>query len=60
VQVVVEGVETEAEREALALLGVRYVQGFLFARPTPPQELRDRFSAEGLTVASAPSTEPTF
>jgi EAL domain-containing protein (putative c-di-GMP-specific phosphodiesterase class I) len=28
-----EGVETEAELEALRQLGIRYVQGYLFARP---------------------------
>ena len=33
ITVIAEGVETEAEFEALAALGVRYQQGFLFARP---------------------------
>lgn len=33
--VVAEGVETEAQRDALVALGCRYGQGFLFARPTP-------------------------
>ncbi len=31
--VIAEGVETRAELTALARLGIRYVQGFLFARP---------------------------
>jgi EAL domain-containing protein (putative c-di-GMP-specific phosphodiesterase class I) len=34
--VVAEGVETAAEREALVALGVTYAQGFLFGPPTPP------------------------
>lgn len=36
---VAEGVETEAEWEALASLGVELVQGYLFARPAPIEEL---------------------
>lgn len=34
-QVVAEGVETAAERDTLVTLGVRYMQGYLFARPDP-------------------------
>ena len=30
---VVEGVETEPERDALAQLGVEHAQGYLFSRP---------------------------
>lgn len=33
IEAVFEGVETEAEARALADLGARYMQGFLFARP---------------------------
>lgn len=45
---VVEGVETEAERDALLALGARFFQGYLYGRPTtaeailhqhPPQRL---------------------
>jgi diguanylate cyclase (GGDEF)-like protein len=47
--VVAEGVETEAQREVLERLGCDYLQGYLFARPMPPDEmvrfLRDRFVA---------------
>jgi EAL domain-containing protein (putative c-di-GMP-specific phosphodiesterase class I) len=33
VTVIAEGIETEEELEALRALGVRYIQGFLFAKP---------------------------
>lgn len=36
--VVAEGVETEAQRCALAAEGCSVYQGFLFSRPVPPQE----------------------
>ena len=36
-EVVAEGVETEAQRRQLVALGCRYGQGFLFARPLEPQ-----------------------
>jgi EAL domain-containing protein (putative c-di-GMP-specific phosphodiesterase class I) len=34
-EVIAEGVETEAERDALLQLGLELLQGYLFARPTP-------------------------
>lgn len=34
IQVVAEGIETAAERDALLAMGVRYQQGYLFARPS--------------------------
>jgi len=37
--VVAEGVETVEQLEAVSALGCRLVQGYLFARPAPPQEL---------------------
>ncbi|MGZ6793168.1 MAG: sensor domain-containing phosphodiesterase [Mycobacteriales bacterium] len=36
IDVVAEGVETPAQRDALVDLGVGYLQGFLFAHPEPP------------------------
>lgn len=38
-QTVAEGVETHAQLEALRGLGCHEMQGFLFARPAPPDEL---------------------
>jgi EAL domain-containing protein (putative c-di-GMP-specific phosphodiesterase class I) len=37
-RVIAEGVETEAQVETLRALGCDMVQGFLFARPQPPEE----------------------
>ncbi len=34
IQVIAEGIETRAERDALADLGVRLMQGYWFARPS--------------------------
>ena len=35
-QVIAEGIETEEERRTLRQCGVRYGQGYFFARPAPP------------------------
>lgn len=35
---VVEGIETEAQRDRLHSLGCRYIQGYLIARPMPARE----------------------
>jgi diguanylate cyclase (GGDEF)-like protein/PAS domain S-box-containing protein len=35
VDVIVEGVETEVQREMLASIGAEHAQGYLFGRPTP-------------------------
>jgi diguanylate cyclase (GGDEF)-like protein/PAS domain S-box-containing protein len=37
-QVVAEGVETEAQRQQLAAMGCRHYQGYLFGRPQPAAE----------------------
>jgi EAL domain-containing protein (putative c-di-GMP-specific phosphodiesterase class I) len=39
VDVIVEGVETEAQREMLAAIGAEHAQGYLFGRPTPSFDL---------------------
>ncbi|MBR1820385.1 MAG: EAL domain-containing protein [Clostridia bacterium] len=36
--IIVEGVETEAQRDYLMSLGCRYVQGYFFYRPMPPAD----------------------
>lgn len=33
ITIIAEGIETEAEYDALRAIGVRYIQGYLFARP---------------------------
>ena len=39
VDVVVEGVETEEQREMLASIGAEHAQGYLFGRPSPEFDL---------------------
>src|SRR5262249_14855847 len=46
-KVVAEGVETEAQRVLLRLAGCEEMQGFLFARPVPREEI-DRLLAGAL------------
>ncbi len=41
--VLAEGVETEGQRAALEALGCDEVQGFLFAKPMPPNEVEIRY-----------------
>jgi len=43
--VVAEGVQTQAEAQVVKLLGVRYVQGFRYARPAPIGEWLDSIHA---------------
>jgi diguanylate cyclase (GGDEF)-like protein/PAS domain S-box-containing protein len=47
--VVAEGIETEEQATTLRELGCDFGQGFLFARPLPPEEL-DRLLAAGLAL----------
>lgn len=48
---VVEGVETEAERSALVALGVERAQGHLFSRPVEPDVAAMLLVAPGLAGA---------
>jgi EAL domain-containing protein (putative c-di-GMP-specific phosphodiesterase class I) len=47
--VVIEGVETEEQRVLLRLAGCGEMQGFLFAKPAPREDI-DRVLAEALGV----------
>ncbi len=44
IEVIAEGIETPAERDALMALGVRYMQGYLYARPAFEQLVEPTFS----------------
>jgi diguanylate cyclase (GGDEF)-like protein len=44
--VAVEGVETAEHRELLSQLGCDLLQGFLLARPMPPEQLRSTFGLD--------------
>lgn len=43
--VVAEGVETEAQREALARLGCNFLQGYLFSKPLPAEVIETQLLA---------------
>jgi EAL domain-containing protein (putative c-di-GMP-specific phosphodiesterase class I) len=45
--VIAEGVETEEQRELLAAWGCHEMQGFLFSKPLPADELQQRFGDRG-------------
>jgi diguanylate cyclase (GGDEF)-like protein len=53
---IVEGVETEDVLDALNMLGVRHAQGFLFARPMPPEALTSWLGTRRFPQSSAPKT----
>jgi EAL domain-containing protein (putative c-di-GMP-specific phosphodiesterase class I) len=46
--VVAEGVETQQVADALLTLGVRYVQGFLFSRAVPADQLAQWMGGRGV------------
>lgn len=42
-RVIAEGIETEAQRDLLLACGCDFAQGFLFAKPMPPEEFEASF-----------------
>jgi EAL domain-containing protein (putative c-di-GMP-specific phosphodiesterase class I)/DNA-binding response OmpR family regulator len=57
IALVAEGIETQAQLDALLALGVTYGQGFLFAHPGSPYPLRETILPGGLPAATAPVPE---
>jgi diguanylate cyclase len=55
---VAEGVETEAQRARLAELGCEYVQGWLTGKPISAAELAQRFAAGTLWMEDIPDLLP--
>lgn len=53
-RVTAEGVETEAQFLELSRLGCDTLQGFLFARPMPESELRNRLALPGASAQILP------
>ena len=39
-KVLVEGVETQEQADALAAMGVDYIQGYLYSKPLPEDEFK--------------------
>ncbi|MGD9751263.1 MAG: putative bifunctional diguanylate cyclase/phosphodiesterase [Acidimicrobiia bacterium] len=56
-RLVVEGVETTAERDLIAALGARYVQGYVYSRPLPPAQL-ESFTAEAVVPPGRSAARP--
>ena len=57
--VIAEGVETEAQRQALAHLDCPSFQGYLFARPMPIQQFEQWLGQHSALAAAAPLSSPT-
>lgn len=55
---VAEGVEREAERDALTKLGCHRAQGFLFSRPVPAESVDALLRSPGSRLLGIPSSSP--
>ncbi|WP_159650698.1 EAL domain-containing protein [Vibrio atypicus] len=54
-KIIAEGVETEHQIEILKMLGVKYIQGFYYARPIQPKELVEFYNmTHSALLASKP------
>lgn len=51
--VIVEGVETKAQRDFLVSVGCGYAQGYFYSRPLPVQEYESLFRSAGVLPAPA-------
>ena len=47
-----EGVETDQQRDTVQMLGCTQMQGYLFSRPVPAQDVRTLLAAEGVEDAA--------
>lgn len=47
-KVIAEGIETEKQREQLTAMGCEYLQGYLFSRPLPAEEIFELLGGEGV------------
>ena len=56
--VTAEGVETTAQLEILAHLGVEHVQGFLFGRPMPADDVAATRSSSTLAALAGAGATP--
>jgi len=55
IALVAEGIETQAQLDALLALGIPYGQGFLFAHPGSPYPLQQTIAPGGVPAATAPA-----
>ncbi|WP_271271085.1 sensor domain-containing protein [Aliamphritea hakodatensis] len=49
-EIIAEGVETQADQELLESLGCLHFQGYLYSRPVPAAECADMFTAEPMAL----------